>query len=183
MAAHVAEPLHPREFRCRIRLPDGTERCLFARLSAVEHEGEITRYLVLTDLTGWQRAEDALRTQAGFVGHVIHEFPHPVYALDAAGVFVECNHAFAAMVGRDRSEVIGSAVGDVVPPGDREAFVAADAEVLARPGERVYCTTLSVAGKGPSRVLVRKVSLRSGADGAPTLVGVILDRPGLCLAG
>ena len=174
IAAHIAEPLRPREFRCWVG-QDGMERYLYARLSAVEHEGEITRYLVLTDLTEWQRAEEALQKQAVFVQHFIDEFPHPFYALDSAGVFIECNDAFAAMVGRSRMEVLGATVDEVIPAEDRTAFVATDAEVLEHPGERVYCTTLSVAGRGRERFLVRKSSLRVGVDGVPALVGVIID--------
>jgi PAS domain S-box-containing protein len=178
IAAHIAEPLHPREFRCWVRR-DGQERYLYARLSTVEHEGEITRYLVLTDLTECQRAEEALQKQAAFVRHFIDEFPHPFYALDAAGVFVECNDVFATMVGRSRTEVLGMTVDEVVPEEDRGAFVATDDEVLERPGERIYCTTLSVAGQGRTRFLVRKSSLRVGPDGLRILVGVLIDRPDL----
>jgi PAS domain S-box-containing protein len=179
IAAHIAEPLQPREFRCWIRGRDGTERYLFARLSAVEHEGEITRYLVLTDLTAWQRAEEEVRQQAAFVHHFISEFPHPYYALDGNGVFVECNDAFAAMVGRERAAVLGASVEGVISAEDRAAFTATDAEVLLAGGERVYCTTLPVAGRERSRFLVRKSSLRAGEDGTPILVGVIIDRPDL----
>lgn len=179
IAAHIAEPLRPREFRCWIRR-DGTERYLYARLSAVEHEGEITRYLVLTDITEGQRAEMALQKQAVFVQHFLDEFPHPFYALDAAGVFVECNDAFAAMVGRRREEVLGATVNEVVPEEDRAAFVATDAEVLERPGERVYCTTLAVAGGARSRFLVRKSSLRIGEEGRPVVVGVLIGHPDTC---
>ncbi len=179
MAAHIAEPLHPREFRCWLRRND-TSRYIYARLSAVEHEGEITRYLVLTDLTGWQRAEEALQKQAIFVRHFIDEFPHPFYALDGAGVFIECNDAFASMAGRERTEVLGATVDEVISEEDHAAFVATDDEVLERPGERVYCTTLSVAGGERSRFLVRKSSLRVGEDGTPVLVGVLIDRPELC---
>jgi PAS domain S-box-containing protein len=153
---------------------------VYARLSAVDHEGQITSYLVLTDLTGWQKAAEALQTQALFVRHFIDEFPHPFYALDGDGVFVECNDAFAVMVGQRRTEVLGATVDEVVPEEDYEAFVATDNEVLLRPGERVYCTTLSVAGRGRSRFLVRKSSLRVGDGGILVLVGVLIDRPGLC---
>ncbi|MEN6341384.1 MAG: PAS domain S-box protein [Methanospirillum sp.] len=178
IAAHIAEPLRPREFRCWLRRDDGN-RYIYARLSAVEHEGEITRYVVLTDLTGWQRAEEAMQKQAIFVRHFIDEFPHPFYALDRAGVFVECNDAFAAMAGKDRTEVLGATVDEVVPEEDHEAFVATDDEVLEHPGERVYCTTLSVAGAGRARFLVRKSSLRVGPDGPLVLVGVIIDHASL----
>jgi hypothetical protein len=73
-------------------------------------------------------------------------------------------------------------VDEVLPEEDRAAFTATDAEVLEHPGERVYCTTLSVAGRGRARFLVRKSSLRVGDDGLPVLVGVIIDRPELYVA-
>ncbi|NLX49949.1 MAG: PAS domain S-box protein [Methanospirillum sp.] len=176
IAAHVADPLRPREFRCWVRR-DGAERYLYARLSAVEDDGEVTRYLVLTDISEEHRAEMALRKQAVFVQHFLDEFPHPFYTLDAAGVFVECNDAFAAMVGRGREDVVGATVDEVVPGEDREAFVVADAGVLERPGERVYCTTLTVAGEGRTRFLVRKSSLRIGDEGRPVVVGVLIGHP------
>ena len=114
--------------------------------------------------------------------HFIDEFPHPFYALDSDGIFVECNDAFASMVGRCRTEVLGATVDEVISEEDHAAFVATDAEVLERPGERVYCTTLSAAGRGRSRFLVRKSSLRVGDEGLPVLVGVIIDRPDLYAA-
>ena len=179
IAAHIADPLRPREFRCWVRR-DGVERYLFARLSAVEHEGEITRYLVLTEITGAQRAEMALRKQAIFVKHFLDAFPHPFYMVDGAGVFVECNDAFAAMVGQRRDGVLGATVNAVVPEEDRAAFVATDADVLEHPGERIYCTTLSVAGVGRTRFLVRKASLRIGDDGRLVVVGVLIGNPDAC---
>lgn len=179
IAAHIADPLRPREFQCWVRRDD-TERYLYARLSAVEHEGEITRYLVLTEITGAKRAEMALRKQAVFMQHFLDAFPHPFYMLDGAGVFVECNDAFAAMAGRRREEVVGATVDEVVPEEDRAAFVATDAEVLEHPGERVYGTTLAVAGVGRARFLVRKSSLRIGDTGRPVVVGVLIGNPGTC---
>lgn len=179
IAAHITEPLRPRDFRCWVRR-DGTERYLYARLSAVEHEGEITRYLILTDITEEQRAEMALRKQALFVQHFLDEFPHPFYMLDVDGIFVECNDAFAAMAGRRREEILGATVNEMVPEEDRAAFVATDAEVLERSGERVYCTTLAFGGGARSRFLVRKSSLRVGDEGRPVVVGVLIGNPDTC---
>ena len=64
-----------------------------------------------------------------------------------------------------------------LPPEDRAAFVATDDEVLEGAGERFYCTTLVVARRGRSQLLVRKSSLRIGEEGTPVLVGVIIDHP------
>jgi PAS domain S-box-containing protein len=179
LRAHMADPLRPRVIRCRVLRGDGTERHLYVRLSAVEAEGGITRYLVLTDLTGWHRAEEEVRRQSLFVRHFLDEFPHPFYALDRDGRFVECNLAFAEMAGRGRAAILGAGVGEVVPAQDLPAFVAADDAVLAGDGERVYCTTLAMSGC-PVRYLVRKSSLRLGEEGRPVVVGVLIGRPDLC---
>jgi PAS domain S-box-containing protein len=178
LRAHMADPLRPRVIRCRVVRGDGSERHLYVRLSAVEAEGGITRYLVLTDLTGWHRAEEEVRRQSLFVRHFLDEFPHPFYALDRDGRFVECNHAFAGMAGRERAAILGAGVDEVVPAQDRPAFVAADDAVLGGEGERVYCTTLAMNGE-PVRYLVRKSSLRLGEEGRPVVVGVLIDRPEL----
>lgn len=175
-AAHIAEPLRPRVLRCRVLRPDGTKRHLYVRLSAVETEGDITRYLVLTDLTGSHRTEREVRQQSSFIRRFLDEHPHPFWALGADGVFVECNSAFAALAGRERAAILGASVDEIVADEDRRAFLAADDDVLRGEGERLYCATFSPGGV-PNRYLVRKTRLRIGDEAGPVVVGMLLDHP------
>lgn len=170
----------PREFRFWARQKDGGDRYLLARFTMVESEGRPTKYIVLTDLTEGRLAEEEMKKQSIFVRQLMNEFPHPIYALDRSGVFVECNTAFAAMVDRDRTEILGATVPDLIPTEDIAAFTAADEEVFEQIGERIYCTTLN-SSSGPHHVLFRKMILRVGEEGVLVLVGVIIDPPELPL--
>lgn len=166
----------PDEFQFWARHRDGMDRYLRARFTVVRSEGRLNKYIVLTDETEARIAEEELQKQSLFVRHFMNEFSHPIYAIDRDGVFVECNQAFAAMFERERGAVIGLGVADLVPPEEMTAFVATDHDVFDRAGESLYCTTLGSRG-GPRQVLVRKMVLRAGAEGAPILVGVIIDPP------
>ena len=166
----------PDEFQFWARHRDGMDRYLRARFTVVRSEGRLNKYIVLTDETEARIAEEELQKQSLFVRHFMNEFSHPIYAIDRDGVFVECNQAFAAMFERERGAVIGLGVADLVPPEEMTAFVATDHDVFERAGESLYCTTLGSRGS-PRQVLVRKMVLRAGAEGAPILVGVIIDPP------
>lgn len=166
----------PDEFQFWARHRDGMDRYLRARFTVIRSEGRLNKYIVLTDETEARIAEEELQKQSLFVRHFMNEFSHPIYAIDRDGVFVECNQAFAAMFERERGAVIGLGVADLVPPEEMTAFVATDHDVFDRAGESLYCTTLGSRG-GPRQVLVRKMVLRAGAEGAPILVGVIIDPP------
>lgn len=166
----------PDEFQFWARHRDGMDRYLRARFTVIRSEGRLNKYIVLTDETEARIAEEELQKQSLFVRHFMNEFSHPIYAIDRDGVFVECNQAFAAMFERERGAVIGLGVADLVPPEEMTAFVATDHDVFERAGESLYCTTLGSRGS-PRQVLVRKMVLRAGAEGAPILVGVIIDPP------
>ena len=166
----------PDEFRFWARHKDETDRYLRARFTVVRSEGRLNKYIMLTDETEARMAEEELQKQSLFVRHFMNEFPHPIYAIDRNGVFVECNQAFAAMVERERSAVIGFRVIDLVPSDEMTVFVATDHDVFDRAGESLYCTTLRSRG-GARHVLVRKMVLRAGAEGGLVLVGVIIDPP------
>lgn len=166
----------PREFRFWARRKGGGDRYLLARFTVVESEGRMTKYIVLTDLTEGRLAEEELKKQSIFVRHFMNEFPHPIYAIDRDGIFVECNTAFTEFVGRERDEVLGATVADLVPTDDVAAFTAADEEIFERIGERIYCTTLG-SGREARHVLFRKMILRVGEEGVLVLVGVIIDPP------
>ncbi len=166
----------PDEFRFWARRKDGTDRYLRARFTVVTSEGRLNKYIVLTDETEARIAEEELQKQALFVRYFMNEFPHPLYAIGRDSVFVGCNRAFAEMFEKEQGEIPGQRVNDLVRPEYLAAFVATDEDVFDRTGESLYCTTLG-SRDGSRRVLVRKMALRTGSDGMPVLVGVILDPP------
>jgi PAS domain S-box-containing protein len=177
--AHLRDPTRPREFKAWIRRKDGEDRYLFARMSAIEHGNVVTRYVVVTDMTDARRAEEALHNQYAFLRYFLDEFPNPLYAIDQSGTFVEVNGAFTDAIGRDRSEVLGASVEEVIAPEYHEAFTATDRELFSNQGERIYCTTLALGDRAPYHVLVRKSTIRPSEAEAPILIGVLLSQPNL----
>lgn len=78
----------PSDIRFWIIRKDGTRRYIYNRITSVEHENSILRYIIITDITEWKHAQDALEDQLGFLQHMIDTFPSPLFYLDTHGRYL-----------------------------------------------------------------------------------------------
>ena len=101
--------------------------------------------------------------------------PVPVFVKDLSGVFVTCNDAFLAFLGRSRAEVIGRTAFDLAPADLAETYHRADVALMARGGRQVYETDVQTAMRGPRRVRFDKSVLRDEASGEALIAGLIFD--------
>ena len=121
------------EFRTHTR--SGAVKWLHARsMPAPLPDGGSLWNGVILDVTARKEAEEALRRSEGMFRGIFEGAAAGVSLTDAAGRFIACNPAFAAMLGRPVAEVLGLTPADVTHPDDWAAQVPA--YEAARAGER-----------------------------------------------
>jgi PAS domain S-box-containing protein len=120
-------------------------------------DGSVERNGVLLDVTDRKRAEESLRASEQLFRVIFETTAAGITLTDAAGRFVSCNPAFAAMVGRTVADVYRLTPADLTHPDDWAAQGPLFAETVAgtrdhydfpkryvRPDGSVVWTELSV---------------------------------------
>ncbi|MES2999735.1 MAG: response regulator [Pseudomonadota bacterium] len=68
--------------------------------------------------------------QRAVLSGLLDSMPDAIVYKDASGVYLGCNNAFAQIVGRSATEIVGGTTRDFWPPGEADAVLAKDEEVF-----------------------------------------------------
>ncbi|OJX30017.1 MAG: hypothetical protein BGO74_13270 [Burkholderiales bacterium 68-12] len=149
-----------------------------------------------TDVTERHQAENALRAahehaerllaqvrehgtelsrQLGFMQQLIEAIPGPLFYKDAQARYLGCNSAFEAFIGKRSAEIIGRSPLDLSPPALAQRYMAADRELLDRPGKQIYESRVQQADGQVRDVIFHKATFTNPDGSVGGLVGVILD--------
>jgi PAS domain S-box-containing protein len=85
---------------------------------------------VWIDITELKAAVDAVRNHQGLFETLAEESPFAMFVRDDEGRFVYVNRTFLAAVNRERIDVVGAHLSDVLPAELAERFAATDASVI-----------------------------------------------------
>ena len=163
----------PSDIRFWIIRKDGTRRYIYNRITSIEQKNSILRYIIITDITGWKHAQDALKDQLGFLQHMIDTFPNPLFYLDPQGRYLGCNSAFAKLTGKKIKDITGKTNSEIGGSWQADLLGKNDAELLKRSGIITYKGLLHQAKGKPSRVKIQKSTLHT-VEGVPAgIVGII----------
>ncbi len=102
--------------------------------------------------------------------HVFDALTTPVFYKDIEGRYVGCNAAFAAFLGRDRSDIIGKTAYDLAPPHLAETYHQADLTLMRQRSTQIYEAEV-IAANGESRIV--QFSKAPIVDSAGNVVGLI----------
>jgi PAS domain S-box-containing protein/putative nucleotidyltransferase with HDIG domain len=120
--------------------------------------------VVVRDITGRKRSEEALREKRNQLKTVFESTPDFLILIDSEFVYQAVNPAFCRFMGKTEEELIGKTDFDVFPPDEAEIYRQSDIEVMT---------------SGEPRILERQVT---DADGVERLLQVaktpILDTTG-----
>jgi diguanylate cyclase (GGDEF)-like protein/PAS domain S-box-containing protein len=116
-----------------------------------------------------------LSQQLHFLQQLIEAIPGPVFYKDAAGHYLGCNSAFAALIGLPPDELIGKTAVDISPPELAEQYLAADAALLAHPGGQIYEGQVRDAGGALREVMFHKATFTERGGKVGGVVGLMLD--------
>ena len=127
------------------------------------------------DITGQKRAEQELASRHGLLESLIEAMPNPVFFKDTSGVYLGCNHAFEAYIGRSRDEVVGKTVYDISPKELADVYREADEKLLANPGTQVYESRVEYADGSLHDVIFTKATFTDSTGHVGGIVGLIVD--------
>ena len=80
---------------------DYTRRYISNRITSIERGESLVRYIIITDMTEWKKAQDGLRDQLAFLQHMIDTFPNPLFYLDLQGRYLGCCLLYTSPSPRD----------------------------------------------------------------------------------
>jgi PAS domain S-box-containing protein len=122
-----------------------------------------------------RRAEEMREENEHFHRSLIDSIPTPIFYKDMSGKYLNCNKAFAAVMGRTSDEIIGLTVFDLQPEDLAQKYREMDLRLFSEPGVQTYETSLVYADGARHDVIFNKATLHS-KDGSPAgIIGVIFD--------
>ena len=130
-------------------------------------------YLAMEERVAERTAE--LSRQLGFLQQLIEAIPSPVFYKDAQARYLGCNSAFENFIGKPARELIGKTPHDVAPPELADLYLAADQEILAKPGKQIYESLVRYADGQMRDVMFHKATFTHPDGSVGGIVGVMLD--------
>jgi len=165
----------PSDLRFWIIRKDCARRYIYSRIISVEHDNSILRYIIITDITEWKHAQDALEDQLGFLQHIIDMFPNPLFYMDTHGRYLGCNRSFSLAIGKSFSEIDGKTCHEILDPEDTQILTSHNDDLLKKPGMLIYSGNITLSGRTQHTITIQK-STFSTKDGIPAgIVGFILS--------
>jgi PAS domain S-box-containing protein len=135
------------DFEYRMLAADG--RVVWVRdiVTGVTEGGKVTRLRgIMTDITAWKHAEEALRHGHSLLNAVVEVISDAIYVKDLQGRYLMINAACAGFLGMTVGEVVGRDDRDLFPPETARVVMDRDRQVMTT-GERVtFEETVTAAG-------------------------------------
>ena len=113
--------------------------------------------------------------QLNFVKQLIEAIPGPVFYKDAEARYLGCNSAFEIFMGLPESELIGKTPRDIAPAELADKYLAADRELLDKPGSQIYESQVKFASGEIRDVMFHKATFSRPDGTVDGLVGLMLD--------
>lgn len=121
-------------------------------------------------------AREELTDGSAFQALLLESVPAPVLVKDVAGHYLDCNTAFADLMGLPRSAIIGRTVHDIAPGDAASVYEAQDHELLNGIARRHAYDGVITDARGEAHDVIFYKSRVAGADGELRgLITVIID--------
>lgn len=130
---------------------------------------------IARDITKRKQTEQALQRQFAFQRQLIDAMPVPIFHKDKAGVFQECNEAYARFTGMHRDDIIGRTVFDLAPPDLAQRYHEQDAQLLRAGGMQRYESQVLHADGTRHSAIFNKAVVQDDEGLVVGLVGAITD--------
>jgi PAS domain S-box-containing protein len=159
---------------------DGTRRFVSCRITSLQHETETVLYIVITDMTEWKHAQDALENQLFFLQHMIDTFPNPLFYIDTRGHYLGCNSAFAGLTGKGIDDLAGKTNAEIKESWDINLFEKFNTDLVKISGVKTYQGPFHHPNGRSSVITIQKSTMTTIGGVVTGVVGIILavEEPG-----
>jgi PAS domain S-box-containing protein len=154
---------------------DGRVHTIVTRKNLHRNEhGELFLVGVIHDITERKLAVQKLVDSKNFLDRIINTVGEPIYVLDRQHRWVEMNGANCDLLGRQRQELLGKTLHDVLPQAEADALLAMDDLVFQTGKESVHEERITDAAGHAHTILTRR-NLYRNETGEMFLVGTLHD--------
>ncbi|MBN1866615.1 response regulator [Candidatus Sumerlaeota bacterium] len=121
------------------------------------------------------RAQAAVQEHVDFLHKFIEALPVPVFYKDANLVYRACNAQFCNILGRYKTQIVGTSVFDVMDREEAEKRDRMDRDLVEHPGQQVYETPVTYADGSVHDLVFHKDTLLDSEGRFAGVVGAMLD--------
>ncbi len=178
VGAHLADRLPEINIEVRVRTKDDRWKWINSRGRVVERDAEGRPLRVVgtnADVTARKQDEAALRENSMFLNTLLNAIPAPVFYKDTSGRYLGCNQAFAQILGRTRSAVVGKTTSELMPGEQADVYRASDLELLHQSRSAAYEGQITDALGNIRDVVFHKAVFLDSESDVGGIIGVILD--------
>jgi PAS domain S-box-containing protein len=122
-----------------------------------------------------KEAEETQRQQFQFLQVLLDATSVPIFWKNAQGLYLGCNTAFGAFIGRPKDQIVGKSVYDISPKELADIYYRKDEELFIRPGVQVYEASVLPADGVRRDAIFNKATFLNEDGSIGGLVGTILD--------
>ncbi|MDD2553468.1 MAG: PAS domain S-box protein [Desulfotomaculaceae bacterium] len=163
----------PRNYETQLVNSQGKTRVIYLTVNMIP--GTRQSVASLTDITKYKRAVKALQNQSLFLQRLIDNIPSPVYYKDVNGIYQGCNKAYAAVLGRDKNEIVGKSIYDLTPLDLADGCHRKDEALLRDLGVQVYESSVLYSDGVRHSAIINKAAYYNTDGTMAGLIGVISD--------
>jgi PAS domain S-box-containing protein len=132
-------------------------------------------FLYFFRFTIQKRTKDGIAEQLNFLQTLLNTIPSPIFYKDIHGIYLGCNSAFEAYVGRSKTEVVGKTASDFLPKGLADVYRNADLALFDNPGIQQYEASIRYADGDLHDIIFTKATFSNALGQVAGMVGVMLD--------
>jgi PAS domain S-box-containing protein len=115
------------------------------------------------------------REQALLYEKILDGMPIPVYCKSSDGIIKACNHAFTRVIGKNKDEITGMKVYDLVGQEQADALLFKDSDTLNNGKDQFYETNLKYADNTTRKVIINKSAIRKEDKKITGIISSIID--------
>ncbi|MDP2861803.1 MAG: PAS domain-containing protein [Desulfobacterales bacterium] len=132
--------------------------------------------ILVSERTSWlDKANKKLKDQLDFFQKLIDSIPNSIYYKNTDGLYIGCNSAFAERIGKNKEDIIGKTVFDILPKETAEKHYDYDIELFSRTGHQNIEGDVRYADDSIHKVIYNKATYTDSSGNVAGLIGVLSD--------
>ncbi|MBR9972082.1 ATP-binding protein [Magnetospirillum sulfuroxidans] len=146
-------------------------------LEIIEHPtAEGGRVAIRREITHRKKIEAAMRDELAFKQTLINALPYPVFYKNTELVYLGCNDAFAAALGKTAAEIVGKTLMETYGADEATKFRQRDVELLTHGGIQSYETAFRWSDGSLRQIAIVKAPFTDQTGKIIGLIGTIIDQ-------
>ncbi|MGV8906278.1 MAG: diguanylate cyclase [Acetobacterium sp.] len=115
------------------------------------------------------------KTHLEFIKTLVDITPVPLFYKDKNGIYLGCNKAFEAFIGKSKDEIIGKTAYEISMQKNADDYTDMDKVLFDNPGKQTYESEYVNSDNELRHVIFDKVTYNNSFDEVEGLIGIVRD--------